>query len=116
MFDNAKWYELLSKLSGLDVIFTKANNQENRVKIKDGKIWVSTNDTKFKKDYVVSRRLFERVYNRLLNDVILSQTQICNDLKVHRSAFVITALSLLPEIEYIKATNSLWYRGNRNSA
>jgi hypothetical protein len=31
MFDNAKWYELLSKLSGLDVIFTKANNQENRV-------------------------------------------------------------------------------------
>ena len=108
MFDNAKWYELLSKLSGRDVIFTKATNQENHVKIKDGKIWVSTNDTKFKKDYVVSRRLFERVYNRLLNDVILSQTQICNDLKVHRSAFVITALSLLPEIEYIKATNSLW--------
>jgi len=113
MFSEAKWQELISSLknltsnsSGYFEIYTKATNQLNLIKITSNNIYVAT-----KKDWnkfnEIPRDMVETTYNNLLNRGRLTQNDISKGLNVKRSAFIIAALELLPEIEYDYASNSI---------
>ncbi len=113
MFNESKWQELISSLRNLTVnssgyieIYTKATNQLNLIKITSSNIYVAT-----KKDWntfnEIPRDMVETTYNNLLNRGSLSQNDISKGLNVKRSAFIIAALELLPEIQYEKSSNSL---------
>lgn len=121
MFDNNKWDDLLSKLIrlptkyGAHQINTKATNQLNLVKIEGNVVRVTTKHSNFNKYEEVPRWMFEKVYNVLEQKRVLSQHQIVSNetsggLAVKRSAFVIAALTLLPEVQYDRSNNSIKFK------
>jgi hypothetical protein len=112
-FNENKFKELINKLSclpknsnGYFEIYTKSQKQLNLVKIENYKIFVAT-----KKDWNkfnnIQREMIETTYNTLIEKGRLSQKDISQGLNIKRSTFIITALELLPEIEYDLASNSL---------
>mgnify|MGYP001614236590 CR=1 FL=1 len=115
MFNDDRWHFLLSKLleqaaeDDIRVIRTLATNRPNHFKIENGKIIVATKRTNFDVFKEVPRDMFERTYNTLEQTPghNLSQQQISRGINVKRSAFVMAALSLLPEIRYRTDNNSL---------
>ncbi len=113
MLSEAKWLELISGLkqlptnsSGHFEIYTKATNQLNLIKITSNNIYVAT-----KKEWnqfnEIPRDMIETTCNTLLRRSRLTQNDISKGLNVKRSAFIIAALELLPEIQYEKSSNSL---------
>ena len=117
MFNEGKWHELLSKLrklqskDGVSEIVTKANKELNLIKIDNNRIMVATKKTNWKSFKEIPFSMIETVYNELEINRTLTQSQISKGLNVKRSAFIISALSLLPEIEYEEVKNALVFVG-----
>ncbi|MDQ7816903.1 MAG: hypothetical protein RDU14_07725 [Melioribacteraceae bacterium] len=98
---------LLCELAKHASIFTKKRNKQNRIRIEDRRIFVATK--KSGEDYKeIPIEFIQTTFESLLEKNEVSQTYLSKNLYVKRSAFIISAFSLLDEyIEYDENNNSI---------
>jgi hypothetical protein len=112
-FDDSKFQELLTLIKKLNrnsnghyELYTKKQKQLNIIRLGPNTIEVAT-----KKDWNVFNKIpinmINHTYEALRKNDQLTQSEISKGLNIKRSAFIIAALDLLPEIEYDETTNSL---------
>jgi hypothetical protein len=112
-FNISKFQEILALIKKLKrnsdghyEIYTKKQKQLNLIRLGHNSLEVAT-----KKDWNVFNNIpismISRTYDTLIKSGQLTQSEISKGLNIKRSAFIIAALDLLPEIRYNEADNSL---------
>lgn len=98
--------DLLCELAKVGSIFTKKYNMLNKVRIENRIIYVSTKKSKpeFKE---IPLKFIQKSFEALLKNKEISQSYLSKSLYVKRSAFIISAFSLLKYIEYNEEKNSI---------
>jgi len=98
--------DLLRELAKVNSINTMTMNKENKVKIENCNIYVATNKSKPKYNEI-PLKFIKKTYEELLKNKEVTQSHLSETLYVKRSAFIMSAFSLLDYITYDKNKNSL---------